>query len=229
MTKTFHIGQLAIFGGNTYRVTVTNVHWLNKLQAQREAIKGFHWQNDIYFIRQNDGSVKVMQIVDWNYTPNFTEWVIPPMHWASIVCSVSAEGETTDRWNAAQDFHGRAAKAADFDLNLTDEQIELLKEATTALAEAARLRALLEQVNHTVTLHGHVDRDTPLHQRIVAATALKVTEQRAGTKHPSHETRSSDASTFDEVCIKCGAKDIAGGGWGKLAEPCLATASKVTG
>ncbi|MBX4911420.1 hypothetical protein HJA82_29340 [Rhizobium bangladeshense] len=40
--------------------------------------------------------------------------------------------------------------------------------------------------------------------------------------HPSHVTRPSDASSFDEVCTKCGATDIAGGGWGKLAEPCSA-------
>jgi hypothetical protein len=39
--------------------------------------------------------------------------------------------------------------------------------------------------------------------------------------HPSHVTRASDASTFDEVCTNCGATDIAGGGWGKLAEPCV--------
>lgn len=38
--------------------------------------------------------------------------------------------------------------------------------------------------------------------------------------HSSHETRFSDASTFDEICKICGATDIAGGGWGKLAEPC---------
>lgn len=41
-------------------------------------------------------------------------------------------------------------------------------------------------------------------------------------KHPSHSTRSSDASSYDEVCINCGATDIAGGGWGKLAQPCSA-------
>lgn len=40
------------------------------------------------------------------------------------------------------------------------------------------------------------------------------------TKHPSHVTRSSDASTFDEVCVNCGATDIAPGGWGVLAYPC---------
>jgi hypothetical protein len=30
--------------------------------------------------------------------------------------------------------------------------------------------------------------------------------------HPSHETRFSDASTFDEICVNCGATDAYGGG-----------------
>ena len=38
--------------------------------------------------------------------------------------------------------------------------------------------------------------------------------------HPSHVTRFSDASTYDEICINCGATDIAPGGWGQLAYPC---------
>lgn len=39
--------------------------------------------------------------------------------------------------------------------------------------------------------------------------------------HASHVTRISlDASTYDEICVNCGATDIAGGGWGRLAEPC---------
>lgn len=37
--------------------------------------------------------------------------------------------------------------------------------------------------------------------------------------HPSHKTRYSDASTFDEICVHCGATDRLGS-WGKLAEPC---------
>lgn len=39
--------------------------------------------------------------------------------------------------------------------------------------------------------------------------------------HETHETRSSDASTFDEVCKNCGATDSAGGGWAGLRWPCL--------
>ena len=38
--------------------------------------------------------------------------------------------------------------------------------------------------------------------------------------HPSHITRFSDASTFDEICINCGATDEVPGGWGQLAFPC---------
>lgn len=38
--------------------------------------------------------------------------------------------------------------------------------------------------------------------------------------HPSHITRFSDASTFDEICVNCGATDQVPGGWGQLAYPC---------
>ncbi len=37
--------------------------------------------------------------------------------------------------------------------------------------------------------------------------------------HPSHKTRFSDASTYDEVCVNCGATDGLGT-WGKLKYPC---------
>jgi hypothetical protein len=43
-------------------------------------------------------------------------------------------------------------------------------------------------------------------------------------KHPSHKTRFSfDASSWDEMCIYCGATDIVPGGWGRLAKPCPAS------
>ena len=38
--------------------------------------------------------------------------------------------------------------------------------------------------------------------------------------HYSHVTRGSDASSFDEICVNCGAHDEVIGGWGLLAEPC---------
>jgi len=41
-----------------------------------------------------------------------------------------------------------------------------------------------------------------------------------GSVHPSHVTRESDASTFDEICVNCGATDEVPGGPGQLAFPC---------
>lgn len=52
---------------------------------------------------------------------------------------------------------------------------------------------------------------------------VQIQKQHSGGKHPSHTTRSSDSSLYDEKCINCGATDVAGGGWGKLAKPCEAT------
>jgi hypothetical protein len=59
--------------------------------------------------------------------------------------------------------------------------------------------------------------------RTACTTPAPIQSTARGGKHPSHKTRSSDASTYDEVCLNCGATDIAGNGWGKLAEPCIAT------
>jgi hypothetical protein len=49
---------------------------------------------------------------------------------------------------------------------------------------------------------------------------LRVPSDFPDERHPSHKTRSSDASSFDEVCVLCGATDISGGGWGWLRVPC---------
>ena len=74
----------------------------------------FHWQHGWYFSRLPDGSVEVRNHGDFDkHDPNCgpgdgrTTLVIPPNEWASIVCSVSKDGETGERWDAAQDFHGR--------------------------------------------------------------------------------------------------------------------------
>lgn len=45
-------------------------------------------------------------------------------------------------------------------------------------------------------------------------------EKVADRCHPSHVTRiSMDASSYDEICVNCGATDHIGG-WGNLAKPC---------
>lgn len=69
---------------------------------------GFHWKFDTYFKRLSDGSVRLRT---WRCGhdgfPTYDDRTIDAMSWASIICSVSAEGETSERWNAAQDFPGR--------------------------------------------------------------------------------------------------------------------------
>jgi hypothetical protein len=71
------------------------------------ATTGFHWREGWFFKRLPDGSVRVV-----NRENPASEWLmvditIDLLSWSSIVCSVSAEGETAERWDAAQEFHGR--------------------------------------------------------------------------------------------------------------------------
>jgi hypothetical protein len=79
-----------------------------RTEAVKARLTGFHWRDDWYFKRLVDGSVN---IIHFHRGPSFSyidkDLVIPSNEWASIVCSVSRDGETSERWNASQDFHGR--------------------------------------------------------------------------------------------------------------------------
>jgi hypothetical protein len=73
----------------------------------------FHWKNGWYWSRLSDGSVEVrnhgnFEGGDPNHTngDGRTTLTISPSEWASIVCSVSIEGETDVRWEQVQRFHG---------------------------------------------------------------------------------------------------------------------------
>lgn len=91
-------------------------------EAQAATLGAFHWRDNWFFKRQGDGAVRVIKLCEANYTqyPKDAQhhiWlspdlVIPANEWASIVCSVSAAGETGERWEVAQDFHGRALAQA---------------------------------------------------------------------------------------------------------------------
>lgn len=78
----------------------------------------FHESENLFFGRRQDGSVRVVKFAkppqDWPtadapypYPDAVADQIIEVGPWASIVCSVSRDGETGERWNAAQDFHGR--------------------------------------------------------------------------------------------------------------------------
>ncbi len=47
----------------------------------------------------------------------------------------------------------------------------------------------------------------------------KDNEMTPGRVHPTHETRFSDASSFDEVCMLCGKTNQVPGGPGDLQYP----------
>lgn len=85
---------------------------LDDERKEREAVafddakRGFQWRDGWFFNRVDDGSVRVSQ-VDWARKHVTLQVTIPAPEWASIVCSVSRDGETAERWNRAQDFHGR--------------------------------------------------------------------------------------------------------------------------
>lgn len=78
--------------------------------------QGFHWRDNIFWKRLDDGSVRLAFFMtrasgkahDGDYDEPVRELIIPAAEWASIVCSVSREGETGDRWKQAQSFHGRS-------------------------------------------------------------------------------------------------------------------------
>jgi hypothetical protein len=75
------------------------------LRELEEARTGFHCEDGWHFQRLDGGMVRIAYAPIGASSPT---WVtVPPTVWASIVCSVSLDGETAERWNEAQDFHGR--------------------------------------------------------------------------------------------------------------------------
>jgi len=79
----------------------------------------FHWKGGLYFFRMKCGCVAiVLERLSHRAGGTFglpdrleANWlrqivgVIPTMQWASIVASMSAGGETAERWEAATAFH----------------------------------------------------------------------------------------------------------------------------
>jgi len=75
-----------------------------RLARINEATVGFHWKDGWYFKRLDGGAVRATHCDGQYITAQMT---VPAPEWASIVCSVSNGGETGERWDAAQNFHGR--------------------------------------------------------------------------------------------------------------------------
>lgn len=78
-----------------------------------ETIQCFHWRDGWYFRRLEDGSVRIMYRDHPSSEFLAVDVTIPSPEWASIVCSVSREGETVQRWEEALNFHGRASSVTE--------------------------------------------------------------------------------------------------------------------
>lgn len=75
----------------------------------------FHWQDNIYFGRCKDGSVRILKFpnrqvdfwpdADGEYPEAEIDLTIPDNSWGSIVASVSHAGEENRRWYQAMEFH----------------------------------------------------------------------------------------------------------------------------
>ena len=72
----------------------------------------FHSKEGLFFCRLNDsGEVRISKTLDGKMPDpdiNPAEWAITlaENEWSSVMCSVSALGETSERWRAARLFHG---------------------------------------------------------------------------------------------------------------------------
>lgn len=70
-------------------------------------MNGFHTHDGWYWRRRSDGSVAIIVTESAkDGAPIVREHYLPENEWASVVASVSRDGETHDRWMAARNFHG---------------------------------------------------------------------------------------------------------------------------
>lgn len=76
----------------------------------------FHLEDNLFFGRRADGSVRILKFTsppldfpqaDADYPDAVLDKTVDTPSWASVVCSVSKGGETSTRWEWAQNFHGR--------------------------------------------------------------------------------------------------------------------------
>lgn len=81
----------------------------NTPEELAEARRGFHSQNGWYFCRMEKGVVRVTLVefeIGKGAVAIKAQHFFPENIWASIICSVSEQGETGVRWGIARSFHG---------------------------------------------------------------------------------------------------------------------------
>lgn len=96
-------GQVWLGGDRAY-VDASNVDYLVQLISGLSSL-GFHWKNEWFFNRKGD-TVVVSRIEYFNGVPSVKQISIPISELASIMCSVSVDGETGPRYAEATKFLG---------------------------------------------------------------------------------------------------------------------------
>jgi hypothetical protein len=95
-------------GAERYSVDISNVAYFVHFREKQRL--GFHWRDDIFFQRVEDGSVLVTSFWQYNGYPQERKWVINCDAWASIVSSLAQGGETSETWEHIKAFHIGAGK-----------------------------------------------------------------------------------------------------------------------
>lgn len=65
----------------------------------------FHWKDNWYFERRDDGVVRIYHLDDHGIADEDIE--IDADSWASIIASVSARGDTAEAFHEAREFHNK--------------------------------------------------------------------------------------------------------------------------
>lgn len=65
-------------------------------------IPGFHLREGFHFERVGDGDVRITYAPKGEIVAQIT---VPENEWASVVASVSANGETAGTWQSARGYH----------------------------------------------------------------------------------------------------------------------------
>lgn len=92
-------------GKDRYSIQLSNVVFFYEFMLELGRGWGFHWRDQTFFKRAEDGSVEVRHIEQFNNHPQIKEWRIPPNEWASIVAAVSKGGETSESYSGTLAFH----------------------------------------------------------------------------------------------------------------------------
>lgn len=69
----------------------------------------YHWQNGWYFERLENGEVHIFKKTEPD-VPVIPQMYIPANEWASIVASVSKDGENSSTYTAAENLHSGLTK-----------------------------------------------------------------------------------------------------------------------